>query len=54
MEVNEHFSLEKKTKLDEQNPIVQEWEQLMWRYQQALPFASPGQKWMLMDKIFTL
>jgi len=33
---------------------VQEWEDLMWRYQQALPMAAPGKKWMLMDRIFSL
>ena len=26
----------------------------MRRYQQALPTAKPGEKWLLMDKIFSL
>ncbi|MCH5721182.1 hypothetical protein [Niabella hibiscisoli] len=26
----------------------------MWKYQQALPFARPGEKWVLMKKIFQL
>jgi len=26
----------------------------MWKYQQALPLAKPGEKWMLMEKIFDL
>jgi L-rhamnose mutarotase len=26
----------------------------MWKYQQALPMAKPGEKWLLMDKIFDL
>jgi L-rhamnose mutarotase len=54
MEVNDDFSFEKKTAADAANPKVQQWEDLMWRYQQALPHASPGQKWMLMEKIFDL
>ncbi len=54
MEVNEHFSFEAKAKTDEQNERVQEWEKLMWKYQQALPMAKPGEKWLLMDKIFEL
>ena len=54
MEVNESFSFERKTKMDAENPKVQEWETLMWKYQQALPFAKKGEKWMLMDKIFKL
>jgi|SRR3954464_6681905 L-rhamnose mutarotase len=42
MEVNESFSFEKKAKADEQNAKVQAWEQLMWRFPQALPEESPG------------
>jgi len=41
-----------KAKADTTNEKVQEWETLMWKYQQALPFAKPGEKWMMMDKIF--
>jgi L-rhamnose mutarotase len=33
---------------------VQQWEQLMWKYQQALPAAKPGEKWLIMDRIFSL
>lgn len=54
MEVNESFSFEAKGAADAANPIVQKWETLMWNYQQALPGAKPGEKWMLMDKIFSL
>ncbi|KQC00897.1 L-rhamnose mutarotase [Pedobacter sp. Hv1] len=54
MEVNDHFNFEAKGKADAENPKVQEWETLMWQYQQALPFAKPGEKWVLMDQIFKL
>jgi L-rhamnose mutarotase len=54
MEVNEHFSLEAKRKADSDNPKVQEWETLMWRFQKALPQAKPGEKWMMMERIFKL
>ena len=54
MEVNDSFSFENKNKADLENPKVQEWEKLMWNYQQALPTAKAGEKWMLMDKIFDL
>jgi L-rhamnose mutarotase len=33
---------------------VQEWEELMWNYQQQLKEAAKGEKWMLMNKIFDL
>ncbi len=49
-----HFSFEKKNAMDNANPKVQEWENLMWKYQQALPVAKPGEKWVLMNKIFDL
>jgi L-rhamnose mutarotase len=52
MDTTDDFSFEHKATMDSQNPKVQEWETLMWQYQQALPAAQPGEKWMLMDKIF--
>lgn len=54
MEVNEAFSFERKAELDRRNPAVQEWEQFVWQFQQPLPQAKPGEKWLLMEKIFTL
>lgn len=54
METKDYFSFEHKALMDENSPIVQEWEQLMWSYQQALPTAKPGEKWMLTKKIFDL
>ncbi len=54
METDETFSFEQKSVKDSANPIVQEWEKLMWQYQQALPTAKPGEKWMLMERIFAL
>ena len=54
MEVNEDFSFEKKQTADTNNEKVQEWEELMWKYQQPLAGAAKGEKWMLMKKIFEL
>ena len=54
MEVNDSFSFEKKTTMDLENSKVQEWENLMWKYQQKLPFAKEGEKWILMDQIYKL
>jgi L-rhamnose mutarotase len=54
METNTHFSFEQKAMLDAKNEIVQQWEKTMWEYQQALPTAKPGEKWMLMEKICML
>jgi L-rhamnose mutarotase len=52
LEVDDTFSFERKNEADKRNPKVQEWEELMWKYQQPLPGAPEGEKWMLMKKIF--
>lgn len=54
IEAADDFTFEEKNALDAANEKVQEWEQLMWKYQQALPTAQPGEKWMLMKNIFSL
>jgi len=54
MEVNDQFSFEAKAKADSEKPKVGEWEQLMWKFQKPLPSAKPGEKWLLMEKIFKL
>jgi L-rhamnose mutarotase len=54
MEVDETFSFAAKAMADSQNPKVCEWEQLMWRFQQPLAEAKPGEKWILMERIFKL
>jgi L-rhamnose mutarotase len=50
----EDFSPAAKAVADANNPQVQAWEALMWRFQKALPWASPGSKWVPMDRIFSL
>jgi L-rhamnose mutarotase len=54
IEANENFSFEKKALMDNSNPKVMEWENLMWTFQQALPWAKQGEKWIVMEKIFEL
>jgi L-rhamnose mutarotase len=54
METADSFSFEAKAAMDAANPKVQEWEQLMWKFQQPLPWAKEGEKWILMDQIFQL
>jgi len=54
MEVDERFSFDAKAKADAANPKVCEWEELMWKFQQPLPQAKLGEKWLLMERIFKL
>jgi len=54
MEVAANFSFAEKAEQDAANPKVQEWETMLWKYQQALPGVKPGEKWQLMRHIFTL
>jgi L-rhamnose mutarotase len=54
MEVNDDFSFDNKSKADSANEKVQEWETLMSTFQQPLPWAQPGEKWVLTEKIFEL
>jgi len=54
MDTEEDFSFDRKAIMDEENSKVQEWEKLMWKFQQPMPWAKENEKWILMDKIFQL
>jgi L-rhamnose mutarotase len=54
METDDSFDFDRKNAMDAASPAVQEWEGLMWKYQQAIPVAKPGEKWVVMKQIFAL
>jgi len=54
METDDSFDFERKAAMDAANPKVQEWEQLMWKFQQSVPGSKPGEKWVMLNKIFQL
>jgi L-rhamnose mutarotase len=54
METEDRFDFGRKAAMDAANPTVQRWEELMWKYQSAVPGGKPGEKWRVMDKIFGL
>ena len=54
MDTDETFTFERKAAMDASNTKVMEWEQLMWKFQSPIPWAKPGEKWVLMDEIFQL
>lgn len=45
---------ERKTLNDSLHVPTLEWEELMWKFQQALPGSLPGQKWMMAEQIYKL
>jgi L-rhamnose mutarotase len=50
--VTSDFSFERKAAMDLSNPVVQKWESLMSTFQQQIPWAAPGVKWILMERVF--
>jgi L-rhamnose mutarotase len=52
LETDDDFSFEKKGEMDAAKPIIAKWEALMWGFQKPIPWAKPGEKWVLMDRIF--
>lgn len=52
-EVDQLFSFERKKQIDEASAVIKQWEKLMSTYQKPLPNTPPGQKWVLMKKIFS-
>lgn len=52
LHTSDEFSLETKRGADGRSPEMRSWEELMWKYQKPLPHAAPGEKWVLMEKIF--
>ena len=54
METSDRYEAEKKEQMDALNSIVQEWEQFMSTFQQPLPWAKEGEKWIVMEQIFQL
>jgi L-rhamnose mutarotase len=54
IETDDNFSFENKGQMDKVNPFVQEWEKLMWKFQDSIPGAEKDEKWVLTKKIFDL
>ena len=54
METEDDFELEQKAAMDKANPKVVEWEDLMWKFQVAVPGVPSDQKWTQMESVFKL
>ena len=54
IDVEESFDPAAKAAADAANPKVQEWEQLMQNFQQALPWSKGKVEWVEMDLIYKL
>ncbi|MFS2158838.1 L-rhamnose mutarotase [Pseudomonas sp. Pseusp122] len=53
LEASDDFSFERLAAMEASNPKVQEWEQLMWRFQCAISGPAGG-KWKLSKELFRL
>jgi L-rhamnose mutarotase len=51
---SDDFSAKALAELTASNGEFQAWETLMWKFQKAVPWAQPGEKWVAMDRIFAL
>ena len=54
METGPNFDPAAKAAADAANPDVVAWEELMSSFQQVLPWAVGGEKWLEANRIFTL
>jgi L-rhamnose mutarotase len=54
MDVADSFSFERKAAMDRANPNVQEWEELMARFQVVPEGGDLVRKWQPMEKVFDL
>lgn len=48
------FVMERDMEILGKLPRQKEWESLMWKFQQALPQAQEGEKWLQLEQIFEL
>lgn len=51
--INKEFSFEKKREYDLSHEVIQKWESLMSTYQKPLPNTPKGEKWRLMNKVYS-
>jgi L-rhamnose mutarotase len=54
LEAGDTFSMASKARADATNEDVRAWEQLMWDFQQPLPWAREGEKWLPAERIYDL
>jgi len=51
---DERFDADRMAQSEGQDPRVQAWEALMWRFQAPTPWTQPGRKWTPATRIFDL
>lgn len=54
MDTGPDFSFDGMDRAARDNPEVQAWETLMWRFQTPTPWTAAGEKWQPMEQIFSL
>jgi L-rhamnose mutarotase len=54
MDTRDDYTFENHAAIDNANPKLGEWQDLMGTFQQLLSGTKPGEKWRLMEKVFQL
>lgn len=54
MEVAGDFDGERFAQHSLNHPVIQRWEALMWQYEVPTPWTPVGEKWVSMERIFSL
>jgi len=54
MDTASYFNAKAFARISASDPQVQEWEALMWHFQQPTPWTLPDEKWAPMSQIFSL
>ena len=54
IETKDDFSFERKAAMDDANPDVQRWEEMMRKLQTPIPGSKPGEWWRRMELVFKL
>lgn len=54
MEVSEQFDAAAFALASRNNATIQRWEALMWQYQLPTPWTPEGEKWVALERIFSL
>ncbi|ACC75369.1 L-rhamnose mutarotase [Paraburkholderia phymatum] len=48
------FDADRMARAEQSNPVIRQWESLMWEFQAPTPWTPAGRKWIPVNRIFDL